>query len=95
MRAVPAGIGSVLRDALGHDHRRSQIHLHSAELLGQNDGGESKLAGLSQNRHSQAGFLVLNRFDVGRDFLRPKFFGRPRDGAMFVGEIFRRENLFR
>ncbi len=51
-------------------------------------------AGFAQDGHRDAGLLMLDGFDVGRDFLGPEFVGGAGDGLMFFGEVFGSEDLF-
>ena len=76
----------------GHDHRGDQIHFHAAVLLGYKNGREAEFRRFAEDATGDAGLLMLDRFEVRRDFFVPELFGGPRDGAMLFGEVFRRED---
>ena len=81
MGAVPAGIGAILRDPFGHDHRRREIHFHAADVFRQEDAREPQSRRFPQNADRDAGLMMLNGFNVGRDFVVPKVFGGFGDRA--------------
>ena len=73
VRAMPAGEGSVAGELLGDHHDGGEVEFHAAVFFGNDDGGEAELGGFAQSGHGDAGLVVLNRFEVGLDFLVEEF----------------------